>query len=88
MIYLFLDLWRREERYKYCDNSTIVEINSSYSGQYKCQNECMNENGCIGISWSYREGNGHICFICFDDILYTNDHFGFHRKVDGKHYRS
>ena len=93
MIYQFLDLWNIAKESSHCRNFTLVDINSSYSGQYKCQNECMNEDDCVGINWSYREGNGHLCSLCLDDRLYTsNDYFDFFRKrnqkVDGKYYWS
>ena len=89
MIYQFLDLWEIEEECSHCNNYTHVNINSSYSGQYKCQNECMNEDGCVGINWGYNEGNTYPCVLCLDDNWYTVDHYDFFRKrnqkVDGKH---
>ena len=92
IIYRFLDLWLIEEDEKWCCNESIefTVVNSIYSGQYKCQNECLKEEDCIGISWSYWETNGRLCCLCYDDILYPDLEFGygFYRKPDGSHYWS
>ena len=53
---------------------------SSISSQLECQTLCSKTPYCVGISYSYREGMTHSCFICKNDALETNSYgFGFYR---------
>ena len=52
------------------------------SNQKECQDQCESySNDCIGIGYSYKPGNTHHCYLCYDDELTkaSND-FGFYRR--------
>ena len=53
---------------------------SPISSQLECQSVCSKTPYCVGISYSYRSGMDHSCFICKNDALETNSYgFGFYR---------
>ena len=78
-------LWPEEVKYKYCKNSAW---NHNVLSQAECQERCIMYDGCVGISYSYKDyDRSRGCYVCMDDNLTTaGNEFGFYRRpgiVDG-----
>ena len=75
-----IDLWSKESDHKYCPNHVKPTID--VSSQKECQNQCeSHKDNCVGISYSYKSGNTHHCYVCNDDDLsYGSNEFGFYRR--------
>ena len=63
----------------------LTEYGHDWSGsiasQLDCQDICLENPLCVGISYSYRAGMMNSCFICKNDVLDQNDYgFAFYRK--------
>ena len=53
---------------------------TSVASQLECQDLCLKNPSCVGISYSYRAGMMNSCFICKNDALDQNDYgFAFYR---------
>ena len=52
---------------------------SSIASQLDCQDICLKNPSCIGISYSYRSGMSNICFLCTTVPLndFDRNSFGF-----------
>ena len=83
--YFLLDLWPLEAENVGCNDSYIVNLESSYNGQYRCQGICMNTKECVGICYSYKEGFVLHCEICFNASILQPavNGFGFYRNIRG-----
>ena len=49
---------------------------TSVASQLDCQDMCLKNPSCVGISYSYREGMRNTCFVCTTDYFDQNS-FGF-----------
>ena len=61
----------------------------STASQLDCQNMCLKNPSCVGISYSYRAGMSNICFVCttlpMNGDHQSSNYFGFaFYRVPGK----
>ena len=60
----------------------LAEYGNAWSGsidsQLECQDICLDNQSCVGISYSYKAGMNNICFVCT-----TVPPNGFHRNSLG-----
>ena len=74
----FKGLWRKEVENKDCINhQTIFHVND----QLECQQRCLTESYCVGISYRYSSLHIGHCQICLDDGLSNSENnSGFYRR--------
>ena len=71
-------LWPEEVKDKYCPN---FAPNHDVSSQQECQQKCIEKIGCVGISYSHKDGHTSKCHVCMDDDLRDAKYnFGFYRR--------
>jgi len=93
--YRIKDTWKEEIKDKFCtDNFTEYIFNSLSSlndykdyaklqNQIRCQEECLKNVACVGISYSPKDYLDNKCYVCTDDILSTSPAgFGFYRRPE------
>ena len=55
----------------------------SIASQLECQDMCLKNPSCVGISYSYRAGMSNACFVCtsarLNDFGQNSFGFGFYR---------
>ena len=51
---------------------------TSVASQLDCQDICLKDPSCVGISYSYREGMSNTCYVCT-----TVPNYGFHQNSYG-----
>ena len=64
---------------EFCQNNTF---RTDVSSQKECQQKCIEKINCVGISYSYKSGSTHYCYLCEDDKLRSDSlsDFGFYRR--------
>ena len=70
-------LWPMEAKDAYCPEAGIFK---DISSQQECQQKCIEKIGCVGISYSYKDGVTSTCYACNDDMISTTDNLGFYRR--------
>ena len=72
------DLWPEEVKHKGCPNH---DPNHGVSSQKECQQECIANPNCVGISYSYKDISKSYCYVCKDEELTAaTNNFGFYRR--------
>ena len=73
-------LWPEEVKDTVCENFG-EKIFDDVSSQQECQQRCIGKIGCVGISYSHKDGYTKYCYVCMDDDLtYGTLDFGFYRR--------
>ena len=84
-----LELWPLENENVKCNSSDHENLESSYNGQYSCQEKCLRIYGCVGIFYSYNQSLLRHCGLCIDkysDVLVSDKNgFGFYRNIESKY---
>ena len=71
-------MWPEEVKDKYCPKYVS---NHNVLSQQECQERCIGENGCVGISYSHKDNNARFCYVCTNDNLKSAfNNFGFYRR--------
>ena len=71
--------WPMELNNTWCLTEYGHDWSGSIASQLDCQDICLENPSCVGISYSYRAGMRNICFVCTTIRLFDFDQnsFGF-----------
>ena len=78
-VFLGNHLWPEEAKDKFCFPNSFSS--DDVSSQQECQQKCIEKIGCVGISYSHKDGHTSKCHVCMDDDLRDAKYnFGFYRR--------
>ena len=71
-------MWKEVDPDKYCTNHSDA-TDHDVENQLECQEKCIEENSCVGYSYSYMESKTGWCYLCKDKNLESSMYgFGFY----------
>ena len=71
-------LWTKKVEKKTCINHRPIQY---VTDQLECQQRCIKESSCVGISYSYSSLHIGYCKICLnDDLSNSETNYGFYRR--------
>ena len=52
------------------------------TNQEQCQDQCQEDDTCIGICYSHKSTANHFCYQCLDDVVQSvGNNYGFYRRL-------
>ena len=66
-------LWLPETHAALCKTNKRIQE----PDRLRCQNLCLDNSNCVGISYTNIGIWKHLCYVCLDDTLHLDDNEGF-----------
>ena len=71
---------------RWCLTEHGNDWSASVASQLDCQDMCLKNPSCVGISYSYRAGMRNTCFVCttvrLSEVNYNSYGFAFYRTTE------